>query len=138
MQHLRTFDLNAPATISRLFVALGGRYTIGAMRLCDSPAAMMKYRAAGQESERHPSFAIGAALEVIYSDGVEFPVRGPIADSAWNVVVAAEPDGTATVWLTTGRDAGRRLVTCKRGPVDDSLRLAVVNLWRKSLRATGV
>lgn len=85
------FHLGAPDDIRRLFVDLGGRYTIGAPRLCGNPRDSIFYMS-GDAAE---SGMTPVAPFVRYSNGIEFPVKGP-PGANWRVVVAIEPEGVFT------------------------------------------
>ena len=107
----RVFDHKAPLAISRIFVALGGRYTIGVMRLCSSPAAMMAYRwPEGVPDDADSTGTTESRIEpdsglLDYEVGVEFPVRGT-KGTIWTLVVAREPDRSFSVWLLS-REGGK-------------------------------
>lgn len=127
-----TYAFGAAAALGPIFAKMGGRYTIGAIRLCDGPAGLplCRFPADGDRTSltyRGSRFSIFEHGGVNFDMGFQFPVsdRNVPRSLGWLMTVAADPDNTYSLYLTENG----RLLASKRGvPDDNSLCNAIVAL----------
>ena len=126
------FGLNAPAHIGALFVRIGGRYTIGAMRLCDSPPNTLLFQASKDGVSRRPSRWDDDGHVVDFENGLDFPVGGP-AGGEWRMVLSMEPSGgTCSAWLTGAAGVSRQLLAVRENLAGDSMIAEIYSFWRET------
>ena len=133
---LPPFGLSAPDHIGALFVKIGGRYTIGAMRLCDSPPNSLLFQASGDGVSRRPSKWDADGQVVDFENGLDFPVGGPTG-AAWRMVLSIEPSGTCSAWLTGAGGAGRQLLAVRENLGGDAVTAEIYSFWREARAQVG-
>ena len=134
---IRPYQFPAPDALGPIFARMGGRYTIGAMRQCDCPAKMPLYHfpdgAAWDSFDvrgSHPArwTEAGVQMEV----GFEFEVSPLLPGGVRRkMFVAADPDGTYSIWLVRPAETGLELVASRTGlPPGNTLCNEIIALHR--------